>query len=319
MGVKRDQSKIGKMGGYGDIPGYRSNSDNTRLYLATAGTGIAPVVKWAGGKRKLLPELMATLPERYARVYEPFAGGAALTLALDCTAVLGDANADLVAMYRQVAADPERVVAELQCHAELHSEAHYLAIRQRWNACISARRHAADMIYLNRTCFNGLWRVNLSGQFNVPWGKHATFAPDLDNLRRAAARLAEVELRTGDYRDTVADAGPGDVVYLDPPYDGAGVAYTAIRDDGAAGQAEVAFTARQLRARGCHVLVSNADTPRIRALYAGWEMREVSRAGTISCKGSGRARVGELIIVGRQAASGRDQTAASSMEINANV
>ena len=263
-----------------------------------------PVLKWLGGKTKLLPELTARLPARFGRYFEPFVGGAALFFRVAPErAVLADSNPDLIGLYTCLTRDVAGVIRKLEHHRTAHSESHYYTTRTRWNdrELWSSADRAATFIYLNKTCFNGLWRVNRSGAFNVGWGKHATFTPDVENLRAAALELQRAVLRTGDYRAAVDDALAGDVVYMDPPYDGTFTSYApgSFTD---VDQAEVAHLARTLDARGVHVIVSNADTPRIRALYAGWTLDRVSRQGTVSCKGAGRARVAELIITPRSRA-----------------
>jgi DNA adenine methylase len=183
-----------------------------------------PIIKWVGGKTKLLPELATRLPQGYRRYYEPFAGGAALFFHLGPTAaVLSDRNADLIGMYRAVAADPDGVLRRLALHRDAHGTEHYYQTRARWNdraVSWSVLDRAATFIYLNRTCFNGLWRVNKGGGFNVPMGRYKNPAIyDAETIGRASAVLRGATLLCGDYRDAVADAGPGDLVYFDPPYD----------------------------------------------------------------------------------------------------
>lgn len=269
-----------------------------------------PIVKWAGGKSRLLPELFARLPERWGRYFEPFGGGAALFFALAPErGVLGDANADLVRMYRALAADVTPVIRKLRSHARAHSEPYYYGARARWNAkraAWAAATGAAAFIYLNKTCYNGLWRVNRAGGFNVPCGRYTK--PPIcvpDALWAAHHVLARAELRCGDYRATVDDAERGDLVYLDPPYEPVTAtakftSYTSTafgRDD----QRALAEAARRLVARGCHVVLSNSDTPLIRALYAGFRIDTVRCSRSINSSADRRGRVDELIIVGHPA------------------
>jgi DNA adenine methylase len=273
----------------------------------------APVVKWVGGKTKLLPEILTRAPSRFGRYYEPFAGGAALFFALAPErAVLGDANADLISMYRTLVERPEAVIGVLGRLEEMHSEEHYYRTREEFNARTGLDPHdrAAAFIYLNKTCFNGLWRVNRRGSMNSPLGRTASGKPpticDADALRAAAGLLAGTTLRSGDFRDTVRDAGRGDFVYLDPPYDpptptASFTSYTA----GAFGrdaQHELAETARGLVARGCHVLLSNSDTPFIRDLYRGFRIDRVKCARAINSNAAARGAVDEVIVIGEPAA-----------------
>jgi DNA adenine methylase len=255
------------------------------------------VIKAGGGKAKLLPELLARMPPRFGRYFEPFAGGAALFFRVAPErAVLNDANAELIATYRAIAHDVERVIRELERHSARHSEARYLEVRAAWNAKAGdAAERAAMYVYLNKTCFNGLWRVNRSGANNVGSGKYARFDPDAENLRAAAAMLARAELRAGDYQAALYDARAGDFMYLDSPYDGTFTAYTT-GGFTAAHQAELAFVARTLAAPGVAVMASNADTPRVRALYAGMRIDVVQCARAINRDGEGRGAVDEVIV-----------------------
>ena len=269
-----------------------------------------PVVKWAGGKSRLLPELLARLPPRWGRYFEPFGGGAALFFALAPEhGVLGDANADLVRMYRALAADADAVIRKLRSHARAHSADYYYGARARWNARRASwalATGAAAFIYLNKTCYNGLWRVNRAGGFNVPCGRYTNPPICVPHALLAAHRLLQrTELRCGDYRATLEGAGRGDLVYLVPPYEPVTAtarftSYTAHafgRDD----QRALAETARRLVARGCHVVLSNSDTPFIRDLYAGFQLDAVRCPRSINSAAGRRGDVSELIILGRPA------------------
>ena len=270
----------------------------------------APVVKWAGGKTRLLPQLLATMPPIRGRYFEPFAGGAALFFALQPErAVLGDANADLCALYSQLAHDHAAVVKWMRVHAREHLSdpaSWYATVRDRWNQGATvqppdprAGERAAELLYLNRACFNGLWRVNSKGAFNTPRGDAAEIRVDADGLRAAAPALQRAEVRCGDYRATVADAAAGDVVYFDPPYDPATktasfTAYTADRF-GDQQQRELAATARDLVARGVHVVLSSSDTPLVRSLYPDFELTAVSVQRAVGARVSTRKQAAELI------------------------
>lgn len=263
-----------------------------------------PIIKWAGGKGRLLPEITERLPKTFGRYFEPFAGGAALFFSLAPErAVLADANADLINLYRMVATYPAEVIAQLDYHRVHHCEAYYYGVRARWNDRGCARDHtdrAAAFIYLNKTCFNGLWRVNRAGQFNVPFGKYANpKICDPEALLAASAALARADLRCADYRVAVDDAERGDFVYFDPPYDTTAANFTSYTADafGRDQQRELAGTARALDARGCHVMVSSSDTIFIRALYKGFRTSRVKCARAINSNAAKRGAVNELIIV----------------------
>jgi DNA adenine methylase len=257
-----------------------------------------PIVKWVGGKTHLLDELLIRLPTAFRRYYEPFAGGLALFFALQPRrAVLADLNADLVATYQAVADDPEAVIANLAALKANQGDNHYYAIRSRWNAREERdgpADRAAMFIYLNKTCFNGLWRVSRTGRFNSSMGDAETFEFDGSAIEAAAAALAGASLRCADFEAVLAGASLGDLIYADPPYDGAYAGYDA-RRFGEAAQVSLASMLRAAAARGASVIVSNSDTPLIRRLYDGWQIDEV--AATHSVGGGGRARqVRELLI-----------------------
>ncbi len=265
----------------------------------------SPVVKWVGGKTKLLPELLSRLPEKFNRYYEPFAGGAALFFRLaPRRAVLADFNHDLIGLYTAIANDVSAVIRRLQMHREAHDEAHYYEVRTRWNdreVSWSTPERAAAFIYLNKTCFNGLWRVNRSGAFNVPIGRYTD--PPIcvpDGLRAAQQVLARAELRRADYRTAVADAKAGDFLYFDPPYDPltptANFTSYTTNVFGPDQQQELADTARELVARGCRVMLSNSDTPFIRSIYKGMQIDRVKCSRAINSNAAKRGDVDEVII-----------------------
>lgn len=266
----------------------------------------SPIIKWVGGKSKLLGELAARLPPRHERYFEPFAGGAALFFHLaPARAVLADRNADLIGMYQAVAADAPGMIRRLAIHRAAHDQAHYYEVRERWNdrsVSWSPIDRAATFVYLNRTCFNGLWRVNRSGAFNVPMGRYTNpRICDPDALAAAATVLRGAEVRCADYRAAVADAGRGDLVYFDPPYDPLTPtsSFTSYTGDGFGleQQAELAELVRTLAARGCHVLLSNSDTPRVRALYRGLRIDRVRCPRAINSDAARRGDVDEVIVV----------------------
>jgi DNA adenine methylase len=266
-----------------------------------------PVIKWVGGKTKLLPELLERMPAKYGKYYEPFAGGAALffRVAPD-RAVLADSNADLIGLYKTIAHDVSAVVKRLEYHRDHHDETHYYDVRSRWNdretAWATADR-AATFIYLNKTCFNGLWRVNRSGDFNVPIGRYTD--PPIcvpAALQAAQAVLSRAVIRHCDYRTAVEDAKRSDFIYFDPPYDpvSATANFTSYSANafGHEQQQELADTARDLVDRGCRVMLSNSDTPFIRSLYKGFKIDRVKCSRAINSNASKRGDVDEVIVVG---------------------
>jgi DNA adenine methylase len=267
----------------------------------------SPVIKWVGGKTRLLHELLARMPEHFNRYYEPFAGGAALFFRLaPRRAVLADSNKDLVTLYTAIATDPQAVIRRLQHHRDAHDEDHYYAMRAKWNedhASWPAPDRAAAFIYLNKTCFNGLWRVNRAGAFNVPIGRYTD--PPIcvpDAVRAASTVLARADLRCADYKTAIHDAKAGDFLYFDPPYDPVTPTanFTSYSADGFGpdDQRELAQTAKALVERGCRVMLSNSDTPFIRSLYRGLRVERVKCPRAINSNAAKRGDVDELVITG---------------------
>ena len=269
-----------------------------------------PFIKYVGGKSRLLPELTARMPAKFGRYIEPFVGGGALFFQVQPQrATLSDINADLIELYRAVASDIDAVVRDLVVHKRRHDRDYYYKIRTAWNArsgrTLSSRR-AAMFIYLNRTCFNGLYRVNAAGAFNVPMGRYdkpkILFA---DELYAAHDVLKHAELRNVGYADAVVDAERGDFVYFDPPYDpiSATSSFAGYTPGGFGrdSQAALANVARELTSRGVHVMLSNNDTPLVRKLYKEFRIDRVPCGRSISSNGKKRGAVYEVIITGKPA------------------
>jgi len=262
-----------------------------------------PVLKWAGGKTQLLPQILGRLPERIETYYEPFMGGAAVFFALAAqdrfrSAVLADRNPELVAVYHALQADVEAVIRALA--RMRHSEEEYYRVRAQSPRGLVQR--AARVIYLNKTGYNGLYRVNRSGQFNVPFGKYKNpTICDSENLRAAARVLCRVQIEVVDFEELCARAGPGDAVYLDPPYVPLSrtASFTAYdrHPFGASEQERLARVFGELEQRGVHALLSNSDTPETRALYRGFQAQRVKVTRPINSRGSARGAIDELLVV----------------------
>jgi DNA adenine methylase len=260
-----------------------------------------PFLRWAGGKRRLLPVLHAAMPATFNRYYEPFLGGGALFFSLRLPGhrcVLNDFTPDLVAAYTQLRDHPEELITALQGHARRAGKDAYLELRATTPA--TDLEAAARFIALNRQSFNGLWRVNSRGQMNVPWGQLKN--PTVCNeplLRADAAALAGVTLRTGSYQDAVGDAGEGDFVYLDPPYLPASATSSfskyAAGDFGPADHEQLARTITTLRERGALVMLSNSDTPLTRQIFADLDLYTVAVHRSISATTAGRGTVTEVL------------------------
>ncbi len=264
-----------------------------------------PIVKWAGGKTRILDKLLSRRPVEFRRYYEPFMGGAAMFFRLaPQNAVLADLNTDLMNVYRCVAWNVEAVIKRLEEHRALHEHDYYYTMRERFNDrkhCRSTVERAAAFIYLNKTCFNGLYRVNRRGNFNVPIGRYASpKICDPKGLRSASTVLQRAELRVGNYADQVADAGAGDFVYFDPPYDPLTktsnfTSYTK-QAFGDQEQHDLACVVGDLTDRGVFVMLSNNDTPLIRDLYRGFNIDQIPAPRAINSRGSSRGPVMEVVV-----------------------
>lgn len=276
-----------------------------------------PFLKWAGGKTRLLPELLALVdrvPEpRKARYHEPFLGGGALFFELAHTgrlgrkqAMLSDLNAALINAYRAVMHVPDALVIALRDYEwmrpQMDSAKWYAMLRENLNEYLlggakeSSINAAAHVIALNKTCYNGLWRVNSKGEFNVPCGhyKNPTIC-DARNLFACSKALRNTELSCQSFLTEVSKVKCGDLVYFDPPYHGTFTGYNG-GGFGENMQWALASTARYLHNLGACVIVSNADTPLIRELYSDFSIAVVNGHRSIQANGSGRGKTPELLI-----------------------
>jgi DNA adenine methylase len=278
------------------------------------GKGPYPFVKWAGGKAQLLSQLAPFFPSSFRRYIEPFVGGGAVFFHLfrqgqlaEQKSLLIDSLDELINCYRTIQNHVEDLIAGLQQHEpHKHDKEYFYAVRARDRSPDYARRdgieRAARFLYLNRTCYNGLYRVNRRGEFNVPFGRHRN--PTIcaaDNLRAVSRALQGVVLLVGDFTRCLETAAVGDFVYLDPPYDplSSTASFTSYTSDdfGAADQRRLADLFRELDRRGCHVMLSNSSTPFIRELYGGYEQVEVQATRAISSKGQARGPIPELLVM----------------------
>ena len=259
-----------------------------------------PILKWAGGKTQMLGYLLPKVPTSYSRYIEPFFGGGAMFFALQPeNAVISDSNPELINMYREVADHVEDVIRCLERY-ENTSEMFYAVRNQEWTALPKAEA-AARTIFLNRTCFNGLYRVNKQGQFNVPYGKYKNpKICDEDGLRAASAALKKADILCGDYLLVLEHyAQPGDFVFLDPPYlpisEYADFKRYTKEQFYEEDHVELAKMIMTLHERGCHVILTNSNHPLVHELYAPFNIDVIQTKRHISCNGS--TRKGEDVIV----------------------
>jgi len=250
-------------------------------------------LRWVGGKRQLVGRLIPYLPPDIsaARYHEPFAGAANLYFTLaPKTAALSDLNKHLIQCYRQIRDDYRAVASSLSRHKRKNSEDYYYRIRDLYNRSDRGPAQAARFIYLNQTCFNGVFRVNTNGEFNVPYGdKPNPVFPSAAELKRIGAKLKTAKLSVADYATALSKVAKKDFVYLDPPYPPLnGTAYfthyTADRFS-KENQQRLAMTVRTLHKRGARFLMTNADLPSIRKLYGPFHIAKLRVTRYVSCKG----------------------------------
>jgi len=267
-----------------------------------------PFLKWVGGKRQLIAELEARVAEArpHGRYHEPFVGGGALFFDLysrgelgRSKAALSDNNSRLIEAYRGVQEDVEAVIALLAGHRDAHCQEYYYAMRATIPETPVAR--AARLIYLNRTCFNGLFRENSKGEFNVPMGRYKDpNICDAPNLRAASEALRHSTVKEQHFAAILNAAKAGDLVYFDPPY--APVSKTANFTGYHKGifgeelQRELADVFGELTRRGVKALLSNSDAPLIHELYGGHRIEMVRATRQVNSRADKRGKVNEVLV-----------------------
>ena len=272
-----------------------------RPFIANA----APFLKWAGGKSRLISQYAPYLPQRETirRYYEPFIGSAALFFHLQPPdARLSDANWKLVETYRVVRDEPDKLIEAL--HPHRNERAYYYRIRSQKPKDLTPVQRAARLIYMNKTCYNGLYRENQKGEFNVPFGRYKRpKICDEERLYAASRALQGVELCDVDFAEAIADAGKGDFVYFDPPYVplSATSSFTSYSRYGfdEEDHRRLAQALRELTERGCRVMLSNSSAPLVYELYRGhdFKIEEVKARRNINSKAHKRGAVTELVIM----------------------
>lgn len=269
---------------------------------------IGPFVKWAGGKKQLLDRLKPRVPAAYKRYYEPFIGGGALLLDVQPEqAVINDTNEQLLNVYRQLKLDAEAVISAVNVFdSEPCDVNRYIAIREKYNGKIMAHELDAEcaalMIWINKHCFNGLYRVNSKGLFNVPYNNKAGgVSIDAANLRNIGLylRSRDIEIRQGDFEDACMDVAPEDFVYFDSPYVPVSETanFTDYTKDGFSLEAHKRLAAlyRRLAAQGTKVMLSNHNVPLVHELYSGFTIEEVDVRRAINSDASKRS--GKEVII----------------------
>jgi DNA adenine methylase len=263
---------------------------------------LLPFLKWPGGKRWFVSQYGDVFPRKYRRYIEPFLGSGSVYFYLSPQrALLGDSNQELIAAYRGLRRGWKKAHAILREHQEKHDERHYYLVRDQEPRCSIER--AARLIYLNRACFNGIYRVNRKGEFNVPKGTRDSILFDTDDFAAAARLLRGAEIRATDFEELVNEAKRNDLVFADPPYTVRHNLNGFIKyneklfswDD----QVRLASALARARCRGAHVVSTNANHASVRRLYRsrGFRLKSISRFSCISAAAESRRRFEELLIL----------------------
>jgi DNA adenine methylase len=283
---------------------------STKAHFKLARREARPFLKWVGGKQQLLDRFEVLFPPGFRRYGEPFVGSGAVFFHLWNTGrspgqvFLFDNNEELINAYRVVRDTPEALIERLAVYKQRHSQSFYYEIRalDRQTDGLNPVERAARTIYLNKTCYNGLYRVNRAGQFNAPIGSYknpSIFSPEA--LRRASQALQGTSIEVRDFRQLAAWAQPRDFVYFDPPYHPVSktasfTGYTAgsFRDQD---QRDLAAVFTQLAEQGCYCMLSNSYTPLILELYRQFRIEVVSARRAVNSDANGRGAVKEVVVL----------------------
>lgn len=268
-----------------------------------------PFVKWAGGKRQVMNEIKKYIPENYNTYYEPFVGGGAVFFELaPKKAVLNDYNKELMNVFECIKDEIkfEKMCNELNHHEANHSEEYYYDIRNvdrdknKFNRIADYKR-AARTIYLNKACFNGLYRVNSKNEFNVPYGKKDkvnTYEGQNLGIVHCILNFNDIELISTDFEEAVKNAKKGDFIYFDPPYDSDTTTFNSYTDGGFGKEEQIRLfnLFEQLDKKGCYIMLSNHNTKLIRDLYKNYNIHVIKAKRNINANGKKRGSVEEVII-----------------------
>jgi DNA adenine methylase len=269
--------------------------------------GVPSLVKWAGGKKQLLEQFEKYFPEEIERYFEPFVGGGSIAFYLlkrnkeIKKAYLSDINEELIITYNVVKTNIDELVSLLKEYKLKHNKEFYYKIRSEDTKKLTPIQIAARFIYLNRTCFNGLYRVNSKGEFNVPIGSYKNPAIcNEEDLREISKLLQKDDIKVAQFYDAVKEAQKGDFVYFDPPYYPLtkGKNFTTYTKDNflEKEQEKLAEVFKELDKRGCKVMLSNSDTDFIKNLYKGFNINFVKATRMINCDATKRGAINEVVV-----------------------
>ena len=277
------------------------NSRNKNIILS-------PIVKWVGGKRQLLGDIESVIPKKFTTYVEPFVGGGALLFHIQPKkAIINDFNEELINIYEVVKNQPNELIEILEEHERLNSEDYFYYVRaldrkENYNE-ISQNQRAARIIYLNKTCYNGLFRVNQAGQFNSPYGRYKN--PNIVNTPTVLAMSKyfnsnNVKIMSGDYRNALKNLKKGSFVYFDPPYMpvSSSAYFTGYTENGFDKQQQIELKKEcdKLTSKGIKFLLSNSDHPFIRELYRDYEIITVRAKRSINSNGNKRGEINEVLV-----------------------
>jgi DNA adenine methylase len=270
---------------------------------ASNSTRIRPVLKWAGGKSGLLSQISPLFPREFRHYYEPFFGGGAVFFSLNFTgkSYINDSNRELIELYEVIRDEPQKLMRALDALSEHYSESFYYQLRKDMPRDKIAR--AARTIFLNKTGFNGLYRQNAKGEFNVPFGKRISCPSlyDRENFLHAAASLRSAVLSSMDFEELINKAGDGDFIYCDPPYEPISrtSSFNAYQGGGFSQQEQRRLKEACIRAkcRGAFVIISNSSAEFIKDLYSDCDLSIISAKRAINSNGTSRGAIDEVVVV----------------------
>ncbi|MFM8269860.1 MAG: DNA adenine methylase [Pseudomonadota bacterium] len=260
-----------------------------------------PVLKWAGGKTSLIPQLVKHFPNQFKRYFEPFLGGGAVFLALGDSkySVINDVNSEITNLYEIIRDQPVDLMSELDGLAKKYSESFYYELRA--SEPRAKVKKAARTLFLNKTCFNGLYRQNSRGEFNVPFGKRLRIPKlyDRNQFLEVSKKLKKAKLLNLDFEEVIDLAGSGDFIYCDPPYEPVSVtssfnAYTLggfTKKD----QMRLLEAAERAVSRGAQVAISNSSAPFVKKLFKKWKVVTLVSRRSINSKGDRRGLIEEIL------------------------
>ena len=268
-----------------------------------------PFVKWDGGKRQIIDKLMKFVPDEFDTYYEPFIGGGALLFELSPKkAVINDSNVELMNVYKCIKDEVKftKMCNELNHYEAKHSKDFYLEIRSldrdksKFHRIADYRR-AARTVYLNKSCFNGLYRVNSKNEFNVPFNKKLkvnTYDGQNLGIIHSYLNFNDVKILSVDFEEAVRDCKKGDFIYFDPPYDSDKGVFNSYTEDGFGKEAQkrLADVYKKLADRGCYVMLSNHNTRLVQELYGEFNIHVIEAKRSINANGKKRGKVEEVII-----------------------